>query len=243
MADPLMPAQVDRARDLAQTLQLPWADTTPASGALLLVVRADRLELREAGAKTGPVWIDFRRMPRAGTKPLIVRAAGVDKGIAHVVDATAGLGRDAFTLALAGCSVTAVERSGVMAALLEDGLRRATNEPHLQDAASRLHLIHGDARAYLAALPDGARPEVVYLDPMFSHRAKSAASKKEMRIGRLVAGEDADADQLLEVARQAATRRVVVKRWLRVPPLAPAPDIVYRGTTIRFDVYLSNSLC
>src|SRR3989304_5752205 len=97
MADPPMPAQVDRARELAQTLQLPWAQTPPTGSALLLVVCGDRLELREAGAKTGPGWVDFGRMPRAGTKPLIVRATGVDKGVAHVVDATAGLGRDAFT--------------------------------------------------------------------------------------------------------------------------------------------------
>jgi 16S rRNA (guanine1516-N2)-methyltransferase len=75
---------------------------------------------------------------------------------------------------------------------------------------------------------------------MFPHRAKSALSKKEMRLCRLVAGDDPDAAELLEAARRAARHRVAVKRWLHAPPLGPPPAVQYKGQSIRYDVYLNS---
>ncbi len=59
--------------------------------------------------------------------------------------------------------------------------------------------------------PDGAdryhpRPQVVYLDPMFPHKQKSALVKKEMRVFQSLVGPDLDADGLLAPARQLATK-------------------------------------
>ena len=42
-----------------------------------------------------------------------------------MLDATAGLGRDAFVLASLGCQVTLIERVPAVAALLENGIERA----------------------------------------------------------------------------------------------------------------------
>lgn len=85
-----------------------------------------------------------------------------------------------------------------------------------------------------------ARPDVICLDPMYPHRTKQAAVKKEMRVLRAVVGDDEDAVALLPLARALAVRRVVVKRPRLAPQLDSAPpDVVYQGNHTRFDVYLS----
>lgn len=113
-----------------------------------------------------------------------------------MVDATAGLGRDAFVLAALGCQVQMLERNPVVAALLDDGLRRgyldAEIGPWLRE---RLTLLHASSLTALVAIEP--RPEVVYLDPMYPHRQKSALVKKEMRVFQSLVGADNDADGLL----------------------------------------------
>ncbi|EAQ8450675.1 class I SAM-dependent methyltransferase, partial [Salmonella enterica subsp. enterica serovar Typhimurium] len=105
----------------------------------------------------------------------------------------------------------------------------------------RLQLIHASS---LTALTDiTPRPQVVYLDPMFPHRQKSALVKKEMRVFQSLVGPDLDADGLLEPARQLATKRVVVKRPDYAPPLADVATpnaIVTKGH--RFDIYAGTPL-
>ncbi|MFQ5493972.1 MAG: class I SAM-dependent methyltransferase, partial [Phycisphaerae bacterium] len=113
------------------------------------MVCVDRLELREqttgdrrAGARAGgrPILVDFiggstgyRRHARLSRRQPIALAMGRRHGPLQVVDATAGLGRDAFLLACMGLSVHMVERNAVLAALLGDGLRRAqaATDPNL----------------------------------------------------------------------------------------------------------------
>ena len=95
----------------------------------------------------------------------------------------------------------------------------------------------------LAALPPEQRPEVVYLDPMFPHRDKSALVKKDMRVFRSVVGEDLDADALLAPARAVATKRVVVKRPRLAPDLAGVePQQRMTGQSNRFDLYAPQAL-
>jgi len=110
-----------RAAHLAATLGLvttsPVTDTHP----LLLVVMPDRVELRQTGTGApGPVYADFvsgrnaYRRRYGGRRELLARAIGVRHGRSlNVIDATAGLGRDAFVLASLGCFVTLLERSPV----------------------------------------------------------------------------------------------------------------------------------
>lgn len=243
-ADASMAAQ---ARTLAERLQLPLATLEDANADLLLVRTADRLELRTNGPhRTGPIYVDFtagrighRREAGGLARQLIARAIGFKGSPRHVVDATAGLGRDAFMLACLGCRVTAIERSPIIAALLEDGLRRAATDPDLAPIVqARLRLVEGDAKAVLPRLAAEHTCEVTYIDTMFPQKAKSALAKKEMRICRLVTGDDPDAAELLDIARSCTQSRVVVKRWLRAPALRPDPDITYKGKTIRYDVYL-----
>ncbi|MFM5136385.1 class I SAM-dependent methyltransferase, partial [Aeromonas rivipollensis] len=140
-----------------------------------LVLTDTRLELRKLDEpKLGAVYVDFvdgavahRRKFGGGRGQSIAKAVGLKSGaMPTVVDATAGLGRDAFVLASLGCKVTLIERSPVVAALLQDGLARAAQDPEIGPWVSeRMHLLQGPAVDNLLALSE--RPEVIYLDPMF----------------------------------------------------------------------------
>ena len=238
------------AVSLAEELTLPLStgeENDWGTFDLMLVVTERRLELREAqGGRLGPISVDFlagtggyrRRTARTG-RQLIARAVGLRGEPLRVLDATAGLGSDAFLLACLGCTVVAVERSPVIAALLRDGLARAAAHPDtdIKRIAERVSLITKDARDVMKELAPADTPDVVYLDPMYPPKKKSALAKKEMRMCRLLVGDDDDAGDLLDVARGVARRRVVVKRLRHAPPLAPDHTAEHIGRTVRYDVY------
>ena len=244
------PAAVARAALLAAELQLPLlTDHTVSSFTHLLVLTSDWLELRELGPHApGPVYVDFvtgtaahRRRFGGGRNQPLARAVGLKGNAAPaVVDATAGLGRDAFVLACLGCTVRLVERSPIIAALLRDGLQRARRDPNLGAlVAERLSLELADGQDFLRRLAPDQQPEVVYLDPMYPHRRKAALAGKEMRLLRQVAGADLDAPELLNAALACARRRVVVKRPRQAPPLVGrSPTLQIIAPNTRFDVYL-----
>ncbi len=170
---------------------------------------------------------------------LLFKAVGLPKGPPTVLDATAGLGRAAFHLAGRGCRVTAIERSPVLFELLQDGLERAESLPAIQKRlGDRLRILHGDSRDYLRRLAGQNAPDVVYLDPMFPITRKSALVKVEMRILRRLVGDDVDSVELLEAARAAARKRVVVKRNRQDAPLVPNPNHTHSDGITRYDVYL-----
>lgn len=239
-----------RADLLAARLDLLRATAAdPARHDLALAWRRDRLEARFVAGAFGPVAVDFgavrardRRRTGGRRSERIARAAGLHRAKAPVtlVDATAGLGRDAFVLASLGAQVIALERSVVVAALLEDGLRRAAADPATGEVVpARFTLVHADACEWLTALAPEARPDVVCLDPMFPPRKKAAQVKKEMQLFQRLLGPEEDTAALWASACAAARRRVVVKRPVHAPPLAPDPSVVYEGRTTRFDVYLT----
>ncbi|MCX8228466.1 MAG: class I SAM-dependent methyltransferase [Planctomycetota bacterium] len=155
-----------------------------------------------------------------------------------VLDATAGLGRDAFLLAWLGCTVVAVERNPAVHALLLDGWCRACADEEVREKiGDRLHWICADAQTVMTDW-SGRSPDVVYLDPMHPTRTKSALVKKEMRIFRALVGEDSDAIDLLPLAK-ALTPKVVVKRPRQGEALASGVSYVKMGKSTRFDVYLA----
>lgn len=185
----------------------------------------------------GAVGYRFRRGGERG-HPL-VRAAGIKRDhIPSIVDATAGLGRDAFLLASAGAKVTLIERSAEVHALLQDALvRAATESADLAEVVGRMTLIHGDARHLLPDL----KPHVVLVDPMHPPRRNSALVKQEMRQLSAIVGPDEDADELMRIALATARERVVLKWPLRAAPLlaAPKPSHQFAGKTVRYEVFMT----
>lgn len=233
------------AAELAVALSLPLlADQEVQPHLLLLAYRDGRLQLEPADRSSGAVWVDFAggasRHRLQGGADLVVRAIrGRSKGSLWVVDATAGLGRDAFVLAARGFQVTMIERSPLVAALLADGLQRAAQsaEPLVAEAAARLTLCCADAVEWLRGATASA-PDVIYLDPMFPDERKSALPKKEMRLFQRLLAHGDDGPALLHAALQRASRRVVVKRPPKGPPLGGVlPAYVLAGKAVRFDVH------
>lgn len=225
---------------------------TPSSERYQLVRTAERLELHDTeDLKSGAVYVDFlqgkarHRLKFGGGKGQdIAKAIGLNKRQhPQVIDATAGLGRESFVLASLGCQVTLLERNPLVHALLEDGLQRArdSEDEELHSIIERMTLIKADALNWLPRLPadGGDLPDVIYLDPMFPERRKSALVQKEMRFFHEVVGDDQDDAALLEIARQHCKHRVSVKRPRHAPLLAGVkPAFVISGKTIRYDVYL-----
>lgn len=218
------------------------------------------LALHHTGRKVpGPVQanflsgaVDHRRRFGGGKGQMIAKAVGLKPHVfPQVLDLTAGLGRDAFVLASLGCRVQLWERSPVVYRLLADGLARArrgaeqSGDGELMEILGRMSLQYGDGAGYLGSLAedDPERPDVIYLDPMFPERQKSADVKKEMRAFHTLVGADADADELLAPALAKARYRVVVKRPRKAPDLAGrAPGHRVEGKSSRFDVYALHKL-
>jgi len=203
------------------------------------------LEALDHGFK--PFCIDFvegknrhRRLFGGGKGQPLTRAVGMKGGIVpSVLDVTAGMGRDAFVLATLGCAVTMLERSPVIFRLLENALQRAAVNAEVADIAARIILHHAESLEYLQSIDDSNKPDVIYIDPMYPQRNKSALVKKEMRIFRSLVGEDLDSDRLLEIARGRVLRRVVVKRPKGAECLAglkPHTEVSSKNT--RYDIYL-----
>ena len=183
---------------------------------------------------------DLKRRIAAGRRQLLARAVGLDRHRdVHLLDGTGGLGRDAFVLAALGARVTLSERHVTVFRLLDDAHRRALADPASAEAASRMEIVHGDARTLLARGWD-----VIYLDPMYPDQNKTALAKKEMQLLRELTGGDEDADGLLPYSRAHARRRVAIKRPLKAPHLADTPpQHCLRGSQARFDIYLPSAPC
>jgi len=249
-------AQVDRERSLKDI----YDRDNPM---LQFVLQFDEqgLALQQLGKKApGPIRVDFtsgsvahRLKFGGGSGQMIAKAVGVKiSRPLNVLDCTAGLGKDAFVLASLGCRMTLLERTPTVAALLGDGLARggACDDAQTRGICQSMQLIKQDSQAYLQALADTGKTvssgseapqfDVIYLDPMFPERSKSAQIKKDMLAFHSVVGADPDADALLPLARQTAKYRVVVKRPRKAPFLnQETPSYQLEGKTSRYDIYVN----
>lgn len=215
------------------------------------------IALQQTGRKApGPIMaeftegaVDHRRKFGGGKGQMIAKAVGVKAGVyPRVLDATAGMGKDSFVLATLGCGLTMIERSPVVYLLLQDGLLRAQEFARAQDVEllqviNRMQLLAQDSHSYLKSLVPAQFPDVIYLDPMFPERQKTADVKKEMAAFHSVVGKDEDADALLPLALAHVNYRVVVKRPRKAPFLNNhTPSYQLEGKSSRYDIYTIKKL-
>jgi len=154
-----------------------------------------------------------------------------------ILDATAGLARDAFLLAASGCDVTLIEQSPILATMINVALEKAQNErPEIID---HMHLVQGDSVKWIESSNETF--DVIYLDPMFPERKKSALVKKDMQLLQELLGHTDNAETLLAMALNKATHRVVLKRP-RHALLIQEPDFQILSKTHRFDVFITSGL-
>lgn len=231
------------AQQLADSLQLPLSHDNTAP--LQLLIDASGLSLW-APTLGGPVQVDFvsgknahRRQFGGGRSQPLGKAIGLKPGYnPTVIDATAGWARDAFVLASLGCSITLLEQQPLLTALIEDALQRAASDPDITAIAGRMQVFNANAVHFLTDLPEANWPDVVYMDPMYPSRDKTALVKKDMQILHQLVGHDATGADLLTIAVQRAKKRVVVKRPKGAPllnTLKPVAEVASKNT--RYDIY------
>jgi 16S rRNA (guanine1516-N2)-methyltransferase len=248
----------ERAQLLSEKLQLPLRSDQSSTYDYLLHICESGLSLVPSADKGyGPIQCDFaggthshRRRFGGGNGQAIAKAIGVSgKFYPRVLDLTAGLGGDSFVLASLGCTLTMVERNPIVHSLLADGLARAgdsvDDDSELAAIMARISLIAGNSADYLVqGSNDGSlSADVVYVDPMFPERKKSAKVKKQMQAFHAIVGADPDADKLLALALNVANYRVVVKRPTGAEYLADTkPSYSLEGKSTRYDIYTLKKL-
>ena len=149
-------------------------------------------------------------------------------------------------LATLGCPMTLVECSPVIFSLIEDAVERAALSDDFQPIlANGFDIINADANNYIEQKIDAgsAPPDVIYIDPMFPQRKKSALVKKDMQILQHLHDKDTqDVDRenalLLENALHFAKKRVVVKRPIHAPSIGGRkPNTSIKSKKTRYDIY------
>lgn len=188
----------------------------------------DHVELCHGGAAGSGVWVPLSELERrAAQGGDLARACGVSaRHRPRVLDALAGWGVDGLVLARRGCAVTLVERQPVLWLLQQDLIRRSGSTNAVGCCGDGFDVLAG---------PD--RWDVVYLDPMFPGRGKTALPGKRMQwLAQLATPDSRPLERWLRQAMAVARERVVLKRRRRDPQVL-TPDWQILGRTVRYDVY------
>ena len=249
------------AQHVCQQLDLPMADLITkhnkmSSEADYFVNLSERgLSFISSANTHGAIRCDFvtgshrhRRNHGGGNGQMIAKAVGVSgKFCPNVLDLTAGLGSDGFVLASLGCRVQLLERNPIVYMLLKDGLERAKlaaiDDADLAAIIDRISLTEINSAVYLDSLDTCAYPDVIYIDPMFPPRRKSAQVKKEMQALHKIVGKDEDAALILKKALEKAIYRVVVKRPAHAEYLSMIePSYSLQGKSTRYDIFAKQKL-
>ncbi len=207
----------------------------------------DRLSLVDCWNAVSPLAVDFGsssmryRLEHVSAKnEMLIKAVGANR--THtILDMTAGLGKDAFILAAFGCEVYLKERSKVLYLMIQDGLRRASQDPDLQPIIARMHLLYGDS---CQGFDGGPHFDAAVIDPMFPAKKKSALASGEMQMLQSYIGGNVSPEKLLLKAFDMGIPRIAVKRALRDTTPYSDRSVVYslKGRSSRFDVFMQQGV-
>lgn len=230
----------ERADELAKRLGIGIARSSEEAESARLALRIDERGLALTGQGLelrGDFTKMFKRLrPNELNREMLVKAAKI-KGLDRtptLIDATAGLGEDSMLLAAAGFSVRLYEYDPVIAALLDDAMRRAADVPELAEIAARMTLLREDSIRALNELDEAS--DVILLDPMFPARTKSALVKKKFQLLQQLESPCSDEEELVRAAIKAHPKKIVIKRPLKGPQLAGIkPSYSLTGKAIRYD--------
>ena len=181
-----------------------------------------------------------------GKGQTIAKAIGItSKNKPHILDATAGLGRDSLVLANLGCQLSLTEQSPVLYEMLTQAKLAASDNEIFKLATEKgFSIYHHNAVSFMKdkIINDC---DVVYLDPMYPEKKKSALVKKDMQILQKLLGhstEDEIAD-LLKAALKFAKQRVVVKRPKGANTIGRLkPTMTLNSKKTRYDIYVIKAI-
>ena len=243
------PSSQTKARAFAEDQHLSCDNLNKCRTALALNFSDLKVELIDIQQNIH-LFVDFiegslghRKKYGGGRGQTIAKAIGMKQGkpVPSVLDATAGLAKDSYVFACLGCKVTMVERSPIVAELVKDAIARASlcgEFYQIIDQGFKLYV--DDALHYISTIDDNGKPDVIYLDPMYPDKKKSASVKKNMQLLQKLLGHDLDTDDVLSIALTKARKRVVVKRPKGAPSLTGScqPTLAYESKGTRYDTYI-----
>lgn len=173
--------------------------------------------------------LNYHKKKSSMKKELLGRAMGSGRYGLKVLDLSAGLGIDAVFLAQLGFEVMAVERNPLVFLALDHAAARISED-------LKIKFVSGHSQEFLQKNTDPF--DVIYFDPMFPEKTKSALPRQEMVFFRHLVGADLDADEVVQCAvRRKGVSRVVVKRPIKAPALYKKPESQIEGKLVRFDIY------
>lgn len=245
--------RMDEATSLARKMNLEVTTEEPGLDDLVVKYTKNEVILTSDGLEMSG---DFSRMVKRVERwqhELLVKACKLkDEGAAGknagklplLMDCTAGLGEDSLLLAASGFRVNCYERDAVIAALLKDAVRRGKKIPECKEAAGRMQVFSEDSVDAMNALADkieelgdsSLAPDVIYLDPMFPGREKSALIKKKFQLIHMLEKPAADEEEMLSAAMRLHPKKIVIKRPPKGPYLAgKKPGFSFSSKAVRFD--------
>jgi len=172
---------------------------------------------------------------------MLVRAIKSNEESLKAIDATAGMGEDAFLIAAYGYDVTLYEQNPIIAVLLKDAIRRAKKNPILKDIVGRMHVVNENSIDYMSGNLDEV--DVIYLDPMFPSRQKSGLINKKLQLIQKLEPPCSTEKDLFEAAIKSGAKKIIVKRPLKSPHLAGrTPNYMLNGKAIRYDCYIDEKV-
>lgn len=229
-----------KALTLAKKIKLPFAGNLESlkqqgksfSGSSFLVVAEDLIYLKkELSGTSQPIFCDFLKWNKESKKSNLIKTMrGLPKP-SVIIDATAGLGKDALVLSSLVEKIILIEIVPWVSVLLEDGIKNSRDSlPDLMHT----HVICSNAKKFLLGLK--FKPEAIYLDPMFENTGKSKAKREVQALRDLTV--QTDEEELFKVALKKAKDRVVVKRHKKAKNLGGIkPTFSLKGRVVRYDVY------
>ncbi|MCB9025836.1 MAG: class I SAM-dependent methyltransferase [Bdellovibrionaceae bacterium] len=171
-------------------------------------------------------------------KDPLSRALGNKTECIKVLDLTAGWLKDSWMMLVLGCNVTACEKNKLVYELVQSALKQANNYEPFKEMLSRLTFLLDDSLEFIEKnnLSDW---DVIYLDPMFPGRNKTALSGKEMQILQDLISDEDHGNELLAKVLQKKVKRVIVKRPRHSKDLVKGVTFCTQGKASRFDVYVN----
>ena len=173
------------------------------------------------------------RIKKHQSETLLKKAVGCQSSVQkHILDTTGGLGHDCFILALLGQKITLLEKNTGLCILIEEALNNLPKLPYFDDARNNISIINKDSRTFL---PSAENFDVIYIDPMFNSCKKLKRSKQMEFLDNYLNDYD---DPSIEFYKTNFNRLVIKKELRAATSINDCSAISFKGSSIRYDVYL-----
>lgn len=180
-----------------------------------------------------------RRIERSPFERDLLRTAlGREKNL-RILDATAGLCKDALRLAFWGHAVTACERDPRIAEGLLVAREEASHHFFYSTWISRLKIIPQSIEDFVRDNPT-EKFDLITIDPMFPSEKRSSLPQKDLQfLAESVDCED-NASDLLNFCWELGAKKILLKRPLKCPEIGPRkPTHQFYGRAHRWDVFVN----